>query len=122
MSMIACFMSDDAKKCIWITGLKSSVAERQKMVLLAAQSIRNRYCSVEHTYEVCPKYSKLGSFRIIAYLYVRDGYSVLIYSEAETHAVYAIYKQILALLHAYQNILRVLYKGSQNMSVLVDSW
>ena len=29
--------------------------------------------TVEHTYDVCPKYSELGSFRIIAYLYVSDG-------------------------------------------------
>ena len=26
--------------------------------------------TVEHTYDACPKYSELGSFRIIAYLYV----------------------------------------------------
>ena len=31
-------------------------------------------CStVEHTYGVCPKYSELGSFGIIANLYVSDG-------------------------------------------------
>ena len=29
--------------------------------------------TVEHTYDACPKYSELGSFRIIAYLYVSDG-------------------------------------------------
>ena len=29
--------------------------------------------TVEHTYDACPKYSKLGSFRIIAYLYVSEG-------------------------------------------------
>ena len=29
--------------------------------------------AVEHTYDACPKYSELGSFRIIAYLYVSDG-------------------------------------------------
>ena len=28
--------------------------------------------TVEHTYDACPKYSELGSFRIIAYLYVSD--------------------------------------------------
>ena len=62
--------------------------------------------TVEHTYDACPKYSELGSFRIIAYLYVSDGsrrwprqstekkYSVFIYSEAEPHAMYAIYKQM----------------------------
>ena len=27
----------------------------------------------EHIYDVCPKYSELGSFRIIAYLYFSDG-------------------------------------------------
>ena len=29
--------------------------------------------TVEHIYDACPKYSELGSFRIIAYLYVSDG-------------------------------------------------
>ena len=29
--------------------------------------------TVEHTYDACAKYSKLGSFCIIAYLYVSDG-------------------------------------------------
>ena len=29
--------------------------------------------TVEHTYDACPKYSELGSFRIIAYLYVSAG-------------------------------------------------
>ena len=29
--------------------------------------------TVEHTYDACPKYSELGSLRIIAYLYVSDG-------------------------------------------------
>ena len=29
--------------------------------------------TVEHTYDACPKYSELGSFRIIVYLYVSDG-------------------------------------------------
>ena len=29
--------------------------------------------TVEHTYDACPKYSKLGGFRIIAYLYVSGG-------------------------------------------------
>ena len=29
--------------------------------------------TVEHTYDACPKYSELGSFRIVAYLYVSDG-------------------------------------------------
>ena len=29
--------------------------------------------TVEHTYDACPKYSELGSFRIIAYLYVSEG-------------------------------------------------
>ena len=28
--------------------------------------------TVEHIYDACPKYSELGSFRIIAYLYVSD--------------------------------------------------
>ena len=61
--------------------------------------------TVEHKYDACPKYSELGSFRIIAYLYVSDGSHRLqrkyklksaaffIYSEAEPHAMYAIYKQ-----------------------------
>ena len=56
--------------------------------------------TVEHTYDACPKYSELGSFRIIAYLYVSDGIpstvgkkdSVFIYSEAEPLTMYAIYK------------------------------
>ena len=30
------------------------------------------HITVEHTYDTCPKYSELGSFRIIAYLYVSD--------------------------------------------------
>ena len=29
--------------------------------------------TVEHTYDTCPKYSELESFRIIAYLYVSYG-------------------------------------------------
>ena len=29
--------------------------------------------TVEHIYDACPKNSELGSFRIIAYLYVSDG-------------------------------------------------
>ena len=29
--------------------------------------------TVEHTYDAWPKYSELGSFHIIAYLYVIDG-------------------------------------------------
>ena len=29
--------------------------------------------TVEHIYDACPKYSELGSFRIIAYLYGSDG-------------------------------------------------
>ena len=33
----------------------------------------NLSITVEHTYGVCPKYSELGSFCIIAYLYVSDG-------------------------------------------------
>ena len=64
--------------------------------------------TVEHTYDVCPKYSKLGSFRIITYLYVtvaaadststvKKKYSVFIYSEVEPHAMYTIYKQTLTL-------------------------
>ena len=38
-------------------------------------SLRQNWGSVtvEHTYDACPKYSELGSFRIIAYLYVSDG-------------------------------------------------
>ena len=28
--------------------------------------------TVKHTYDACPKYSELGSFRIIAYLYVSN--------------------------------------------------
>ena len=28
--------------------------------------------TVEHTYDACPKYSELGSFRIIVCLYVRS--------------------------------------------------
>ena len=31
-----------------------------------------KYNTVEHTYDACPKYSELGSYRIIAYLYVSD--------------------------------------------------
>ena len=31
--------------------------------------------TVEHTYDVCPKYSKLESFGIIAYLYVVQIYA-----------------------------------------------
>ena len=66
--------------------------------------------TVKHIYDACPKYSKLGKFCIIAYLYVSDDlaaadsastvrkkYSVFIYSEAEPHAMYAIYKQTLTL-------------------------
>ena len=62
--------------------------------------------TVEHTYDACPKYSELGSFRIKAYIFmlatiaaadsastIRKKYKVFIYSEAEPHAVYAIYKQ-----------------------------
>ena len=64
---------------------------------------------VEQMYDACPKYSELGNIRIKAYLYVRDGshrwqrqyskknYSVFIYSKAEPHAMYAIYKQTLTL-------------------------
>ena len=29
--------------------------------------------TIEYIYDACPKYSELGSFRIIAYLYVSDG-------------------------------------------------
>ena len=29
--------------------------------------------TIERTYDACPKYSELGSFRIIAYFYVSDG-------------------------------------------------
>ena len=61
--------------------------------------------TVEHTYDTCPKYSELGSFRIIAIFMlamvaaadsastVRKKYSVFIYSEAEPQAMDAIYKQ-----------------------------
>ena len=61
--------------------------------------------TVEHTYDACPKYSELGSFHIIACLCeatvaaadsastVRKKYSVSIYSKAEPHAMYAVYKQ-----------------------------
>ena len=60
--------------------------------------------TVEHTYDACPKYSELGSFRskhifILAMVAAADSaitvikkYSVFIYSEAEPHAMYAIYK------------------------------
>ena len=59
--------------------------------------------TVEHIYDVCPKYREVGNFRIITYLTaaadsastVRKKYSVFIYSEAEPHAMYAIYKQTL---------------------------
>ena len=59
--------------------------------------------TVEHTYDACPKYSELGSFRIIAYFMlatvaaadsastVRRKYSVFVYSEAKPRAMYAIY-------------------------------
>ena len=36
-------------------------------------SISKNIYTVEHIYDACPKYSELGSFRIIAYLYVSDG-------------------------------------------------
>ena len=36
-------------------------------------SILYIHTTVEHKYDECPKYSELGSFRIIAYLYVSDG-------------------------------------------------
>ena len=61
--------------------------------------------TVEHAYDACPKYSELRSFRAIAYFYVSKvtaaniqkvqikKYSVFRYSKAETHAMYAIYKQ-----------------------------
>ena len=62
--------------------------------------LRHTYIhTVEHTYDACPKYSELGSFRIIAYLYVSDVSTVrkkngvFIDSEAEPHAMYALYKQ-----------------------------
>ena len=65
--------------------------------------------TVEHIYDACPKYSEFGNFHIITYLYVgtvatadsastvKKKYSVFIYSEAEPHAMYAIYKQTLTL-------------------------
>ena len=58
-----------------------------------------------YTYEACPKYSELGSFRIIAYLMLETvaatesakvqkiKYRVFIFSEVEPHAMYALYKQ-----------------------------
>ena len=66
-----------------------------------------KYCRTHITR--VPKYSELGNFHIIAYLKlamvaaadsastVRKKYSVFIYSEAEPHAMYAIYKQTLTL-------------------------
>ena len=62
--------------------------------------------TVEHIYDACPKYSKWGSFPIKALATVaatdsastvRKKYSVFIYSEAEPHAMYTIYKQTLTL-------------------------
>ena len=57
--------------------------------------------TVEHIYDACPKYSELGNFRIIFMLAtvpaadsastLRKKYSVFIHSEAEPHAMYAIY-------------------------------
>ena len=68
---------------------------------LKAQQV-NICHTVEHTYDACLKYSELGSFRIIAYLYgsrrwqrrsTEKKYSVFTYSKAEPHATYAIYRQ-----------------------------
>ena len=56
--------------------------------------------TVEHTYDACPKYSELGSFRIIAYFYVSDvsrrwqrqstekKYCVFIYIAMRNHTLY----------------------------------
>ena len=59
--------------------------------------------TVDHTYDTCPKYSKLGSFGIIKRIFMLatvaaanikkvqiKKYSVFIYREAEPHAMYAI--------------------------------
>ena len=35
-------------------------------------AIQKHQNTIEHTYDTCPKYSELGSFRIIGYLYVSD--------------------------------------------------
>ena len=65
--------------------------------------------TVEHIYDACPKYSEWGSFPLKRVFKlatvaaadsastVRKKYSVFIYSEAEPHAMYAIYKQTLTL-------------------------
>ena len=40
---------------------------------LEGSGIKHKFNTVEHIYDACPKYSELGSFRFIAYLYVSDG-------------------------------------------------
>ena len=37
------------------------------------EALFSKLVTVEHTYDACPKYSELGSFRIIAYPYVSEG-------------------------------------------------
>ena len=62
-----------------------SIINVLKIMRVKVEKMQN---TVEHTYDTCPKYSELGSFRII-----RKKYSVFIYSEAEPHAMYAIHKE-----------------------------
>ena len=47
-----------------------SIINVLKIMRVKVEKMQN---TVEHTYDTCPKYSELGSFRFIAYLYVSDG-------------------------------------------------
>ena len=51
----------------------SPVYDNQGRLANIPVTCQGRVSTVEHKYDACPKYSELGSFRIIAYLYVSDG-------------------------------------------------
>ena len=53
--------------------IESKKVVSTSLVLSAYIYIYTCIYTVEHIYDACPKYSELGNFRIIAYLYVSDG-------------------------------------------------
>ena len=68
----SCFLAGTLRTRIDVTSRSTG---RECHLKKAKIKIRNPDVlnTVEHKYDACPKYRKLGSFCIIAYLYVSDG-------------------------------------------------
>ena len=84
----------------------------------ARRTRRIQACTtVEHTYVACPKYSELGSFRIIAYLNVSDGLAAAdsAYSTEKSTA----WNHTLCTLYINKCVHCVIYSMCYHLSVLL---